>query len=545
MDSDSITNDASILVPPNTEAGALVEYSVKFNNGAFSSWSSTYTAPIVDGAYYLKIRQTDVAGNISDVQSFDFELDTTGPSLVITGNGAANNSGQRSINIVLSEDVTGFDETDISVANGSLVANSLTGSGANYSILVTPDLAEGHSNVAIDVAMGAAFDASNNGNGSAVNTTTLDMLANVSGFPSADITSWDTAHATSAELTFDSLSSFNQDIGNWNTAQITNMSWMFKNALAFNQNINQWDVSSVANMKGTFAAATAFNHTLSSWDTQAATSMEFMFYGASVFNQNISAWDTSKVTNMNGMFSSAASFNQDISSWDISSLVNAADILSNSGMSTTNVDLLLSGWAKLDESTGETAINNNLTFGFDAVTYSNATAMQFLKDQYNWTFTGGSLQAGVLVGTNGANTIDQSSETTAQVIHGLGGNDVLLGGTANDLLVGGAGDDTLSGGLGSDTFDYGFSYAGQDVITDFTVGTGGDVLNLVDLLDGYSSSARDSYVSLLASAGDTIMTIDADSVNSSTTLVAITLQGVTYSNNLLQDLVNDGNILLV
>jgi len=542
---DSITNDASLSTPANAEANALIEYRVKLNNGAFSTWSSAYTPPQVDGAYLVEVKQTDIAGNTGAIQGLNFELDTTGPSLVIRGNGAENDSGQRLISFEFSEAVTGFEESDINIANGEIVAGSLSGSGANYTLLVTPDLAEGHSNVAIDVATAAAFDASNNGNGSAANTTTLDMLANVSGFPSADITNWDTAHATSAELTFDSLSSFNQDIGNWNTAQITNMSWMFKNALAFNQNINQWDVSSVANMKGTFAAATAFNQTLTTWDTQAATSMAIMFYGATTFNQDISTWDTSKVTSMNGMFSSAANFNQDISAWDISSLENAADILSNSGMSMANVDLLLSGWAKLDKSTGETAINTNLVFGFDELAYSNATALQYLTDQYNWTFTGGSLQSSAEVGSNEANTIDQSATTIAQVIHGLGGDDVLSGGSANDLLVGGAGNDTLTGGAGSDTFDYGFSNAGNDVITDFTIGAGGDVLDLKDLLEGYNTSELEHYLSLEASSGNTLISVDADGVNTSTTLVTITLQGVTYNSDLLDDLVNDGNILLV
>jgi Ca2+-binding RTX toxin-like protein len=214
-------------------------------------------------------------------------------------------------------------------------------------------------------------------------------------------------------------------------------------------------------------------------------------------------------------------------------------------MSTGNVDLLLSGWAKLDESTGETAINANLVFGFNGLTYSNATALQFLKDQYNWTFTGGSLQTDAQVGSNGDNTIDQSSETTAQVIHGLGGADVLLGGTLNDLLVGGAGDDTLTGGTGSDTFDYGFSNAGNDIITDFTLGIGGDVLNLTDLLEGYTTSALANYVNLGANGGDTVLTVDADGVNASTTLVTITLQGVTYSTGLLDNLTNDGNLLLI
>jgi Ca2+-binding RTX toxin-like protein len=37
-------------------------------------------------------------------------------------------------------------------------------------------------------------------------------------------------------------------------------------------------------------------------------------------------------------------------------------------------------------------------------------------------------------------------------------------------LIGGAGDDTLTGAGGRDIFDYGFKNAGNDTITDFTLG---------------------------------------------------------------------------
>jgi hypothetical protein len=39
-----------------------------------------------------------------------------------------------------------------------------------------------------------------------------------------------------------------------------------------------------------------------------------------------------------------------------------------------------------------------------------------------------------------------------------------------DILVGGAGNDTLTGAGGRDIFDYGFKNAGNDTITDFTLG---------------------------------------------------------------------------
>jgi Ca2+-binding RTX toxin-like protein len=80
----------------------------------------------------------------------------------------------------------------------------------------------------------------------------------------------------------------------------------------------------------------------------------------------------------------------------------------------------------------------------------------------------------------------------------------------NDTLIGGAGDDTLTGAGGRDIFDYGFKNAGNDTITDFTLGntttnTNADILNLSDLLIGYSATSHLSdFVTAAADGAHTI-----------------------------------------
>ena len=78
-------------------------------------------------------------------------------------------------------------------------------------------------------------------------------------------------------------------------------------------------------------------------------------------------------------------------------------------------------------------------------------------------------------------------------LFGGAGNDVVDGGAGADTISGGAGNDTLTGGLGADTFKWELSDAGvkgtpaADVITDFNpvpLASGGDVLDLRDLLLG-------------------------------------------------------------
>ena len=76
-------------------------------------------------------------------------------------------------------------------------------------------------------------------------------------------------------------------------------------------------------------------------------------------------------------------------------------------------------------------------------------------------------------------------------ITGGAGNDTINGGAGNDTIIGGAGNDTLTGGLGADVFKWNLGDSGVkgtpaiDTITDFntaTPATGGDVLDLRDLL---------------------------------------------------------------
>lgn len=58
----------------------------------------------------------------------------------------------------------------------------------------------------------------------------------------------------------------------------------------------------------------------------------------------------------------------------------------------------------------------------------------------------------------------------------------IIGGAGDNLLRGGAESDILTGGDGADTFDFDTLSRQPDVITDFTTGPGGDVLDFSDLL---------------------------------------------------------------
>ena len=117
-------------------------------------------------------------------------------------------------------------------------------------------------------------------------------------------------------------------------------------------------------------------------------------------------------------------------------------------------------------------------------------------------------------------------------IFGQGGNDIIDGGDDNDIIYGGTGDDTMTGGTGTDQFiwlagdDGTEAIPAIDVITDFTQGIGGDIINLDDLLpptavDVASSAA---YLDFTLVGGNTEIKIDADAAGGATQIIV--LEGV-------------------
>lgn len=96
-----------------------------------------------------------------------------------------------------------------------------------------------------------------------------------------------------------------------------------------------------------------------------------------------------------------------------------------------------------------------------------------------------------VTGGDGKDTITTGSK--ADSIDGGAGNDTISSGGGTDTLTGGLGLDTLTGGAGVDRFTYTAAAESQgvtvDVITDFTVGVTGDIIDLSSVLTGVATFA--------------------------------------------------------
>ncbi len=170
---------------------------------------------------------------------------------------------------------------------------------------------------------------------------------------------------------------------------VNKMAQMFQNCnlLSSASSLANWNTSNVSEFQNSFRNAEQFNEDITSWDMSSAVRIDGMFFDCLVFNQPIGSWNTGNVTNISSMFRrNSFSFDQSLAGWDITSVTAAADIFRDSGLSTSNYDATLIGWAA-QSITNAVSIN----FGNSQYTLGGAAeaARNTLVTTYGWTITDG------------------------------------------------------------------------------------------------------------------------------------------------------------
>jgi Ca2+-binding RTX toxin-like protein len=213
-----------------------------------------------------------------------------------------------------------------------------------------------------------------------------------------------------------------------------------------------------------------------------------------------------------------------------------------------------------------------VTMGLDNIAMFQSTELPTLS----------SLQDVVESSTNGQYQIREGQDYTGttrndiitgsagrDMIHGGDGADAIAGGAGADLIEGGRGSDTLTGNAGADTFKWNLADAGpagtpvSDTITDFNsaaYASGGDRLDLRDLLqgEGVTASALDAYLHFEKVGSDTVVHIssaggqagnwganDRATVDQTITLTGVDLVGAGNTDQqIIQDLLTKGKLIV-
>jgi hypothetical protein len=191
--------------------------------------------------------------------------------------------------------------------------------------------------------------------------------------------------------------------------------------------------------------------------------------------------------------------------------------------------------AGADLSYGLRVSNGNGAYTLDA---SLAGIERFEFGSFNYTVSDGQAESTGFVAINAVQ---------GSILHGTQffSGDTIVGGNGADQIIGDFGSDVLTGGGGSDRFLYTLEGQGQDAITDFVSGAGGDVIDLSlvpNTFDPLTSNLSD-YVRVGNFATGTLVQFDRDGAAGPAFYENIALlEGVQGLNE--HQLFADGNLVL-
>jgi Hemolysin-type calcium-binding repeat (2 copies)./FG-GAP repeat. len=468
-------------------------------NGNVSNFTTvdakTYTfdvTPTADGNVTVDIpaaKATDTAGNNNTAApQLSRTANITPPTVTLTSPSAATVTGLFSVTATFTEDVIGFDNTDITVANAT-ASNFVKVDAKTYTFDVTPTAS---GNVTVDIPAAKATDIAGNNNTAAIQLTrTADVTA-----PTANlgaISNITTAGGTSQTLTVTFSDNNAVDVSSLDSSDVL-INWS-------GGDIPAQFVSVDTNSNGTPRTATySFIPPGGSWDDTDNATYTVKLQGSQVKDAlgNLNAATSLGTFNVNVAVPKPIPI--PLVTPSVTTTPTPRTIIINTP-SVGNIDrgqptnypqnqvvdnqYLLSD--EDDTSIPQSAFgqpifglsgNDKLTGSADNDTiYGNNGADTIDGGDGNDNLFGGK-KSDQLSGGNGNDFLSANNDN--DTVTGGDGNDILRGGKENDVLIGGNGDDelwgdrgfdVLTGGAGKDTFvlQYTANNPSQaDVITDFT-----------------------------------------------------------------------------
>ncbi|NCR73856.1 MAG: calcium-binding protein [Microcystis aeruginosa LG13-12] len=431
---------------------------------------------------------TDVAGNTGGAGTDTVTIDTLNPTLAVDIVNASLNDGTNSslVSFEFSEDVAGFDNSDVSVSGGTL-SNFTSVDGDTYTATFTAS--DGvETTGSVSVAAASYTDIAGNNGGAGSDTVTIDTKNPTVGinFASQPLT----GQNFSTTVTFQ----FSEAVSGFAASDVTLTNGVLSNFTGSGSSYTAtFTATNFQSPTGTVAVSNDYFDTPGNQGAANSANIAMTVGGGPDPNDGPSGGGS-----------------------PTGSLTNQAD-----------------------NYTG-TSGNDNISAlaGNDSV-YGGAGNDTINGGNGNDVIYGGSGNDG---GVDGGNNDD--------LIYGGNGNDTISGGNGNDTIIGGYGNDSLTGGNNNDTFQFLSIYDQQDVITDFgTSGTdtivfdttGASAFTAFAAYSGSTTGYTDALAAGYLTYSGGVLSYDADGSAGSTfsPLAIVTLTGsptLTNSNVLFQNL---------
>jgi len=476
----TLTN-AATSVPANAQTVTTLSAAALTTLNIAGSGGMIVTNPITGATSLATVVDSRSGANV-------LTLDLSNSTVATTFTGSVNGTGQTTLTMGTGANIVNLAGTGNSSIVGGSGAESMTGSsgadtlsgGSGNDTLIGGSGAD-------NLSGGSGADSINGGAGD--DTITTDSGADtIDGGDGTDILS---LAAAFTDLSLDTITN----------VETLNMGG-FAGTMTIAQHASLTTISSVGAITLSDIGSVSGKSTVLAYNLAA---------GTNTFTASTTALSNT-ITGSTG----ADTFNFGLLSDNATQAFLAADVITGStGTDTLNFtgNIVFLGAAGINALTNVAGVENvvfaNTT---TAVSVTTVDGNAETTGATSMTFDASSLTTGVFTFSGAAE--DDSGYNiigggAADVLTGTGVADTISGGAGADNITGGLGADNITSGIGADILNFGQTVASLDTVTDFTVGAGGDIIDVSsagnDALGVLVAQVADASTAAVAHADNTIL----------------------------------------